>query len=156
MLIPENLVAFFIGTNGKAIKKLMFDANTEIGIVEMGANHQKEIEFLCKIAQPDYGYITNFGKAHLEGFKSFEGVQKTKSEMYDYLEKFKCPIFYNEDDNILKKNLSQRTSNLISYSTNNNSYIRGIDCFSIIISKVIYMASSTFKVLNNSPILKWQ
>jgi UDP-N-acetylmuramoyl-tripeptide--D-alanyl-D-alanine ligase len=51
----------------------------------MGANHQKEIEFLCEIAQPDYGYITNFGKAHLEGFGGVEGVIKGKSEMYTYL-----------------------------------------------------------------------
>jgi UDP-N-acetylmuramoyl-tripeptide--D-alanyl-D-alanine ligase len=50
----------------------------------MGANHQKEIEFLCAIAQPDYGYITNFGKAHLEGFGGVEGVIKGKSEMYTY------------------------------------------------------------------------
>jgi len=53
----------------------------------MGANHQKEIEFLCEIAKPDYGYITNFGKAHLEGFGGVEGVIKGKSEMYNYLQK---------------------------------------------------------------------
>lgn len=51
----------------------------------MGANHQKEIEFLCQIAQPDFGYITNFGKAHLEGFGGVEGVIAGKSEMYQYL-----------------------------------------------------------------------
>ena len=60
---------------------------TELGIVEMGANHLKEIEFLCAIAEPDYGYITNFGKAHLEGFGGIEGVIKGKSELYDYLRK---------------------------------------------------------------------
>ena len=48
----------------------------------MGANHLKEIESLCNIADPDYGYITNFGKAHLEGFKNLEGVIKGKSELY--------------------------------------------------------------------------
>ena len=52
------------------------NSETEIGIVEMGANHLKEIETLCEIAKPDYGYITNFGKAHLEGFGSIEGVIK--------------------------------------------------------------------------------
>ena len=51
----------------------------------MGANHQKEIEFLCKIAEPDYGLITNFGKAHIEGFGSEEGVIKGKSELYENL-----------------------------------------------------------------------
>jgi len=53
---------------GVPLTLLSMTEDTEIGIVEMGANHQKEIEFLCRIAQPDYGYITNFGKAHLEGF----------------------------------------------------------------------------------------
>ncbi len=71
---------------------------TEIGIVEMGANHQKEIEFLCKIAQPDFGLITNFGKAHLEGFGGEEGVIKGKSELYDYLKANNKIAFINTDD----------------------------------------------------------
>jgi UDP-N-acetylmuramoyl-tripeptide--D-alanyl-D-alanine ligase len=70
---------------GVPLTLLSFKTTTEIGIVEMGANHQKEIGFLCDIAQPDYGYITNFGKAHLEGFGGELGVIKGKSEMYDYL-----------------------------------------------------------------------
>jgi len=74
--------------------------STEIGIVEMGANHQKEIEFLCNIAKPDFGYITNFGKAHLEGFGSVEGVIKEKSEMYDFLKANNKMIFVNSNDNI--------------------------------------------------------
>ena len=70
---------------GVPLTLLSFDENTDIGIVEMGANHQKEIEALCKITEPDYGYITNFGKAHLEGFGGIEGVIKGKSELYNYL-----------------------------------------------------------------------
>ena len=66
----------------------------------MGANHQKEIEFLCAIAKPDYGYITNFGKAHLEGFGGVEGVIKGKSEMYAYLESHHKMAFVNLDDPI--------------------------------------------------------
>ena len=61
--------------------------DTEIGVVEMGANHPSEIELLANIALPDAGLITNFGKAHLEGFGSLEGVIKAKSELYDYLKK---------------------------------------------------------------------
>ena len=57
----------------------------EIAVIEMGANHQKEIELLCSLAEPNIGYITNFGKAHLEGFGGYEGVIKGKSELYDYL-----------------------------------------------------------------------
>lgn len=85
---------------GVPLTLLSFSTATEIGIVEMGANHQKEIEFLCGIAQPDYGYITNFGKAHLEGFGGVEGVIKGKSEMYAYLASNNKKVFVNLDDAI--------------------------------------------------------
>ena len=85
---------------GVPLTLLSFDKSTEIGIVEMGANHQKEIEFLCEIAAPDFGYITNFGKAHLEGFGGFEGVIKGKSEMYNYLNSYHKKVFINIDDTI--------------------------------------------------------
>lgn len=85
---------------GVPLTLLSFNSETEIGIVEMGANHQKEIEFLCNIAKPDFGYITNFGKAHLEGFGGVEGVIKGKSEMYNYLKLVNKEAFVNLDDNI--------------------------------------------------------
>lgn len=85
---------------GVPLTLLSFTSDTEMGIVEMGANHQKEIEFLCKITKPDYGYITNFGKAHLEGFGGVEGVIKGKSEMYNYLEENNKKVFINLDDTI--------------------------------------------------------
>ena len=83
---------------GVPLTLLSFTTETEIGIVEMGANHQKEIAFLCGIAKPDYGYITNFGKAHLEGFGGVEGVIKGKSEMYDFLFSHDKTAFINLDD----------------------------------------------------------
>tara|TARA_R110000868_G_scaffold56488_13_gene174874 strand:+ start:7287 stop:8570 length:1284 start_codon:yes stop_codon:yes gene_type:complete len=83
---------------GVPLTLLSMTKNTEIGIVEMGANHLKEIAFLCNIAKPDYGYITNFGKAHLEGFGSVEGVIKGKSEIYDFLIKNNKTIFVNDHD----------------------------------------------------------
>ncbi|MDP6921440.1 MAG: UDP-N-acetylmuramoyl-tripeptide--D-alanyl-D-alanine ligase [Lutibacter sp.] len=83
---------------GVPLTLLSMKPGTEIGIVEMGANHLKEIELLCGIAAPDYGYITNFGKAHLEGFGSYEGVIKGKSELYDSLRKTKGKVFLNTDD----------------------------------------------------------
>lgn len=83
---------------GVPLTLLSFTGETEIGIVEMGANHQREIAFLCDIAQPDYGYITNFGKAHLEGFGGFEGVIKGKSELYDYLRAHGKTAVVNIDD----------------------------------------------------------
>jgi UDP-N-acetylmuramoyl-tripeptide--D-alanyl-D-alanine ligase len=85
---------------GVPLTLLSFSKQTEIGIVEMGANHQKEIEFLCEIAQPDYGYVTNFGKAHLEGFGGVEGVIQGKSEMYRYLSKNDKVAFVNLEDPI--------------------------------------------------------
>ncbi|NCQ15655.1 MAG: UDP-N-acetylmuramoyl-tripeptide--D-alanyl-D-alanine ligase, partial [Flavobacteriales bacterium] len=85
---------------GVPLTLLSMTKHTEVGIVEMGANHQKEIEFLCSIAQPDYGYITNFGKAHLEGFGSVEGVIKGKSEMYDFIIKNNKTVFVNANDPI--------------------------------------------------------
>nr|WP_315219690.1 UDP-N-acetylmuramoyl-tripeptide--D-alanyl-D-alanine ligase [uncultured Flavobacterium sp.] len=85
---------------GVPLTLLSFTSETEIGIVEMGANHKKEIEFLCEIAQPDYGYITNFGKAHLEGFGGVEGVIIGKSEMYQYLRNSKKMAFVNLEDPI--------------------------------------------------------
>ncbi|MGB1309442.1 MAG: UDP-N-acetylmuramoyl-tripeptide--D-alanyl-D-alanine ligase, partial [Oceanihabitans sp.] len=83
---------------GVPLTLLTMDKETELGIVEMGANHPKEIAFLCEIAQPDYGYITNFGKAHLEGFGSLEGVVNAKCELYDYLKQNNKYIFLNADD----------------------------------------------------------
>ena len=91
---------------GVPLTLLSMNRETEIGIVEMGANHQKEIEFLCGIAKPDYGYITNFGKAHLEGFGGIEGVIKGKSELYQYLKKNEKTIFLNIDDPIQQKETS--------------------------------------------------
>ena len=83
---------------GVPLTLLSMTKDTKIGIVEMGANHQKEIEFLCNIAKPDFGYITNFGKAHLEGFGGIKGVIKGKSEMYDYLTSENKVIFVNTND----------------------------------------------------------
>jgi len=97
---------------GVPLTLLSFNEQTEIGIVEMGANHKKEITFLCEIAQPDYGYITNFGKAHLEGFGGVEGVIQGKSEMYDYLSGNDKLAFVNFEDPIQ----IEKTKNLRIYS----------------------------------------
>ncbi|HNZ70055.1 MAG: UDP-N-acetylmuramoyl-tripeptide--D-alanyl-D-alanine ligase [Prolixibacteraceae bacterium] len=87
---------------GVPLTLLSMTPETEIGIVEMGANHPGEIDFLCRIANPDFGLITNVGKAHLEGFGSFEGVLKTKSELYRYLEEKGGTIFINGENPILR------------------------------------------------------
>ena len=80
----------------------LFDINkkVDIAIIEMGANHIGEIERLCNIAKPDIGLITNYGKAHLEGFGGFEGVIQGKTEMFDYLTKNYGHIILNNDDEL--------------------------------------------------------
>lgn len=83
---------------GVPLTLLSIKPTTEIGIIEMGANHLKEIDFLCNIAKPNFGLITNFGKAHLEGFGGVEGVIKGKSELYDFLRATKEVAFINTDD----------------------------------------------------------
>ena len=95
---------------GVPLTLLSFTSETEIGIVEMGANHKKEIEFLCELAKPDYGYITNFGKAHLEGFGGIEGVIEGKSEMYQYLSVHDKSAFINLEDPIqVEKSIALKT-----------------------------------------------
>ncbi|WP_426278823.1 UDP-N-acetylmuramoyl-tripeptide--D-alanyl-D-alanine ligase [Chryseobacterium sp. S-02] len=83
---------------GVPLTTLSIKPEHEMAVIEMGANHQKEIELLCSISQPNFGYITNFGKAHLEGFGGFEGVIKGKSELYDYLKDHQQTIVVNEND----------------------------------------------------------
>ena len=97
---------------GVPLTLLSMNKETEIGIVEMGANHLTEIEFLCALARPDYGYITNFGKAHLEGFGGIEGVIKGKSEMYEHLIFNDKIIFVNANDAIQV----EKTKNAQAYS----------------------------------------
>lgn len=83
---------------GVPLTLLKVNSNHALAVIEMGANHLLEIDFLCQIAQPDFGYITNFGKAHLEGFGGIEGVIQGKSELYEYLRKNEKTVFVNCND----------------------------------------------------------
>lgn len=85
---------------GVPLTLLSISKGDDIAIIEMGANHQKEIEFLCSLCQPDFGYITNFGKAHLEGFGGIEGVIKGKSELYGFLRQHGKKVFVCADDKV--------------------------------------------------------
>jgi len=86
---------------GVPLTLLRMEPGHEFAVIEMGANHQGEIAELCRIAEPDYGLITNVGKAHLEGFGSFEGVIRAKSELYDYLREAGGKAFANLDNSFL-------------------------------------------------------
>lgn len=107
---------------GVPLTLLSMTKETQIGIVEMGANHKKEIEALCEIAQPNFGYITNFGKAHIEGFGSIEGVIEGKSELYKYISKEKGTLFFNADDPIQNKLLGNYPSKVGFSQTKENFY----------------------------------
>ncbi|MBR1682307.1 MAG: UDP-N-acetylmuramoyl-tripeptide--D-alanyl-D-alanine ligase [Bacteroidaceae bacterium] len=94
----------------------------DIAIIETGANHPGEIAFLARIVDPDYGLITNVGRAHIEGFGSFEGVKRTKGELYDYLHaKPSARIFINESnydlqDMLVKRDIDIDTDECITYA----------------------------------------
>ncbi|MBK9356540.1 MAG: UDP-N-acetylmuramoyl-tripeptide--D-alanyl-D-alanine ligase [Bacteroidales bacterium] len=108
---------------GVPITLLTIKPDTEIAVIEMGANHIGEIEALCRIARPTHGLITNIGKAHLEGFGSAEGVVKAKSELYRHLRNFGGTVFVNAD-NALLMSLTQDMMR-ITYGSDKNAGFRG-------------------------------
>lgn len=91
--------------NDVGVPKTLFrlDDQTDIAVVEMGASHPGDIKTLVETAEPTCGLITNVGRAHLQGFGSFEGVCKTKGELYDFLREHECPVFINHDNEHLMK-----------------------------------------------------
>ncbi len=93
---------------GVPLSVLSIDRQTEVAIIEMGANHVGEIAFLSEIAQPTHGLITNVGKAHLEGFGGFEGVKKAKGELYDYLAAHDGTLFLQQDNPQLREMAAAR------------------------------------------------
>ncbi|MXN90895.1 UDP-N-acetylmuramoyl-tripeptide--D-alanyl-D-alanine ligase [Flavobacterium sp. Sd200] len=127
---------------GVPLTLLSFTKDTEIGIVEMGANHQKEIEFLCSIAEPNFGYITNFGKAHLEGFGGYEGVIKGKSELYNYLAQHTKTAIVNLDDAIQQ----DKTKDLSRFTFAANSYDGNVRIESIEANPMVSLIYNNLKI----------
>lgn len=93
---------------GVPLSLLSITLDTEIAVIEMGANHPEDIASLVKVSRPDYGLITNVGKAHLQGFGSFEGVCRAKGRLYDYLNENGGQVFINADDEVLVGMASER------------------------------------------------
>lgn len=108
---------------GVPLTLLSVTKDTEIAVIEMGANHQGEIELLCNIAQPDYGLITNIGKAHLEGFGGIDGIIKGKGELYKFLKSSNGITFVNSDSDILID--MSKGMKTITYGTSGKSEFRG-------------------------------
>jgi UDP-N-acetylmuramoyl-tripeptide--D-alanyl-D-alanine ligase len=101
---------------GVPLTILKINNTHQMAVIEMGANHQKEIALLCSIAQPTHGLITNVGKAHLEGFGGVEGVKKGKGELYDYLLSSDGVAFINSDDAVLTQMQQARgLKNIVYY-----------------------------------------
>jgi len=122
---------------GVPLTVLSINSTHEIAVIEMGANHQKEIELLCSIAQPTHGLITNVGKAHLEGFGGIEGVKKGKGELYDYLKATGGTAFVHSNSNDLMQMQEERyLENVVYYGT--RSFLDNIDA--VLIQSSPYLA----------------
>ena len=113
---------------GVPLTILKIKSDAEFAVIEMGANHQKEIEGYCKIAQPTHGIISNVGKAHLEGFGGIEGVKKGKGELYDFLRNNNGVAFAFDDYDYLHE-MSKGIKQVIWYGTKNGEVVRQYKIF---------------------------
>ena len=110
---------------GVPLTLLRLNATHQLAIIEMGANKLLDIDELCRIAVPTHGLITNIGKAHLEGFINFDGVLKTKSELYDHVQAKNGVLFVNADDPILSEAAQKRNIKCLTYGENQGE-LRGV------------------------------
>tara|TARA_R110002049_G_scaffold120471_4_gene274892 strand:- start:3805 stop:5130 length:1326 start_codon:yes stop_codon:yes gene_type:complete len=110
---------------GVPLSLLAINNTHELAIIEMGANHQDEIAFLSEIAAPNYGLITNIGKAHLEGFGGVEGIKKGKGELFDYIKQSEGKLFLNADSNELQEMARSRGLKAITYGKNAQANLEG-------------------------------
>lgn len=111
---------------GVPLSILAIRPEVEIAVIEMGANHQKEIEFLCDIAQPTHGLITNVGMAHLDGFGGFEGVKKGKAELYAHLKKTVGTAFvYRDSPELMDMSVKAGLEKVVYYGKDETNSIHG-------------------------------
>jgi UDP-N-acetylmuramoyl-tripeptide--D-alanyl-D-alanine ligase len=110
---------------GVPLTLLTVNDDTQIAVIEFGANHIGEIESLCHIAEPDYGLITNIGKAHLEGFGSFEGVIKAKTELYHFINEHSGTLFINSSQQALMDQSASLNCRIVRYGSSKHDACRG-------------------------------
>ena len=111
---------------GVPLSILSITDDVQIAVIEMGANHQKEIAMLCEISQPTHGLITNIGMAHLEGFGGFEGVKKGKAELYTYLKNTNGYAFvYRENPHLIEMSETANLDKVVFYGKGNSNTISG-------------------------------
>ena len=108
---------------GVPLTLLRIRPETELAVVEMGASHPGDIDELTALGEPNYGIITNIGRAHLEGFGGYEGVIRTKNEMYQYIAAHNGMLFVNHDNELLMK-LSKDIKK-VTYGTNASADVKG-------------------------------
>lgn len=137
---------------GVPLTLLSITKEHEMAVVEMGANHQGEIDMLCRIAEPNFGIITNIGKAHLEGFGGIEGVKKGKSELYRYLKETNGFIFVHGDDNVLAD--LAKDNNKITYGTKKLYDVIGKCNPSSMFVEFAWESRYTATELKNAPFIK--
>ncbi|HTB31457.1 MAG TPA: UDP-N-acetylmuramoyl-tripeptide--D-alanyl-D-alanine ligase [Bacteroidia bacterium] len=128
---------------GVPLTLLKLTKEHEMAVIEMGASHVGEIDMLSRIAEPDYGIITNIGKAHLEGFGGYEGVIKAKSELYKFIKEKNGELFVNADDELLMK-LSEGI--YFTYGTSRDADIRGFP------DKASFLAKGTIEMIDGEDI----
>lgn len=109
---------------GVPLSLLKITPSTELAVIEMGASHPDDIFKLVRVSEPDFGIITNVGKAHLQGFGSFEGVKKAKGCLYDYVNAFGTSVFVNADDPVLVSMTDERNcKSVISYGLHHDGCV---------------------------------
>ncbi len=106
---------------GVPLTLLSMPSDSQIGIIEMGANHHGEIQELCNIAEPDFGLITNIGKAHMEGFGSLEDIAKAKAELFEYLKSRKGRIYGNINNSYINAIIPEKYSDTVLYGAKNSA-----------------------------------
>ena len=109
---------------GVPLTLLRIKPETELAVVEMGASHPGDIFELTGIGEPNYGIITNIGRAHLRDFGGYEGVVKTKNEMYQYIAAHNGTLFVNKDNELLME-LAKSINNKVFYGIHNDAHVTG-------------------------------
>ncbi len=113
---------------GIPLTLLSIKSDVKFAVIEMGANHQREIASYCEYVKPDYGLIVNVGNAHLEGFGGFEGVVKGKTELYAHLAAANGKVFVSSENEILLSKISDfrfQISNIVSYGKASSAFCKG-------------------------------
>lgn len=133
---------------GVPLTLLKIKKDAQMAVIEMGANHQKEIASYCEIALPNYAVINNCGKAHIEGFGGFEGVKKGKGELYDFIRENNGTIFINSDLPYLAE-MANGIVKQISYGTQQAQYLGQLKGQDLMLRVLVYSGQESVEIQTN-------